>query len=53
MREGNKSINMVDFSYIVTCPGCGRRIVIRNLFSESQKNALQKNDYIVVEKRVR
>ena len=52
-RNWNVSINIVDFSYIVTCSGCGTRIVIRNLFSESQKNALQKNDYIVVEKRVR
>ena len=34
------SINVVDFSYIVRCIACNKRIVIRNLFSERQKNAL-------------
>ena len=39
-RNWNVSINIVDFSYIVTCTACNKRIVIRNLFSERQKKAL-------------
>ena len=37
MKQGNVSINLVDFSYIVTCSNCSKRIVIRGIISEKQK----------------
>ena len=43
MVQGQISINIADFSYIVTCSGCGKRIVIKDLISERQKALLYSN----------
>ena len=41
LKDGNASINVVDFSYIVNCSGCLKRIHIRNMISDRQKALLQ------------
>ena len=41
LKDGNASINVVDFSYIVNCSGCLKRIHIRNMISDRQKSLLQ------------
>ena len=40
LMDGNASINVVDFSYIVNCSGCLKRIHIRNMISDRQKSLL-------------
>ena len=39
--KNNASINVADFSYIVTCSRCLRSITIRNMISERQKSLLR------------
>ena len=39
--KSNASINVADFSYIVTCSRCLRSITIRNMISERQKSLLR------------
>ena len=44
MVQGQISINIADFSYIVTCSDCCKRITIRNMISEKQKALLLFNN---------